>query len=360
MSAIFGALNISDTDRVFQATTGQQIIWDTAQEYINRVNTELMASMGILVDSTTDIHKERYKLPGGGYLQQRNSEGRYAAVKAAGQWDVAYPLNDYGAQVSGNDVDMAYMTVQELDRHIQTVVAQNTNTVRMLLLEALLNNTEDTFLDPLWGSLLIEPLANGDATLYPPIIGAGVEATANMYLHSGYAVASISDTNNPFLTIRNQLEQYFGVTEGGSNIVVFSNTDVTPYAKKLTDYSRVFDPFVTPAITISIPNELTQPHPGVLQGRVSGVWHVEWRYVPAGYLIAIQLGIPKPIKRRIDPADTGLGDGLQLVAKSDLNNNFPFTGSFWRHRFGFGVGNRLNGCVMQLTTNSTYAVPSGY
>jgi len=84
---------------------------------------------------------------------------------------------------------------------------------------------------------------------------------------------------------------------------------------------------------------------------------VEWRWIPSGWSLGIHLDSPKPLVRRIDPADTGLGDGLQLVARDE---EFPFTTAFWRHRFGFGSGNRLNGVSMEFGTGGTYSVPSTY
>jgi hypothetical protein len=60
---------------------------------------------------------------------------------------------------------------------------------------------------------------------------------------------------------------------------------------------------------------------------------------------------------RVDPASTGLGQGLQLVAESDTH---PFSASHYSHRFGLGAGNRLNGVVMELGTGGTYSIPSGY
>jgi hypothetical protein len=74
-------------------------------------------------------------------------------------------------------------------------------------------------------------------------------------------------------------------------------------------------------------------------------------------MLAVHLEAPAPVIKRVDPAATGLGRGLQLVAEDE---SFPFTASFWRHRFGFGVGNRLNGVVMELGTGGTYTVPAAY
>lgn len=357
MSVIFGHLNLSDTDRVFNATQGQQVIYDAVSAYINRINAELNAAMAVFVERTTSDYKLRYKLPGGGHLQRRGSDGRYGAVKSYGQWDVAIPLEDFGTQVAGNDVDMAYMTVAELDRHVSTVVSQNVNTVRYEILRAILNSAQDTFIDPLWGSLAIEPLANGDAVTYPPVLGAEAEATDNHYLESGYLSAAISDTNNPYTTIRDELEEHFGAPTGGSNIVVFINNAQVAITKTLTSFTEVPDRFIRTGDNTDVPIGLPATLPGKIIGRCDGVWVVEWRPIPANYMLGVHMDATPALLRRIDPADTGLGDGLMLVAQDDA---FPFNGSFWRHRFGVGVGNRLNGVVMELGNGGTYTVPTGF
>lgn len=357
MSGIFGHLNISDSDRVWNATIGQGTIFEAAVQWVNERNAELNAAMSVFVERTTSDHKLRYKLPGGGRLQRRGSDGRYGAVKATGQWDVAFPLEDLGAMLAWNDVDIRYMTVAELERHLLTVVSQNVNTVRFEILKALFNNTQRTFVDPLWGSLSIEPLANNDAVVYPPVLGSESEAADNHYLESGYTVANMSDTNNPFVTIRDELEEHFGVQEGGNNIAVFIGNDSRAKSEALTDFTEVEDRFVRPGNDQAIPVGLPAGLPGVVIGRCSGVWVVEWRWMPATYMLGVHLDAPKPLIRRIDPADTGLGDGLQLVAE---DQEFPFADSVWRHRFGVGAGNRLNGVVMEVAAGGSYSIPTGY
>lgn len=357
MAGIFGHLNLSDSDRVFNSTAGQQAIFDAASAYINMINADLDAAMSVFVERTTSDYKLRYKLPGGGRLQRRGEDGRFGAVKAGGQWDVAFPLEDLGAMIAANDVALAYMTVAELERHINTVVAQNVNTVRFEILKALLNNTERTFIDPLWGSLLVEPLANGDSVVYPPVIGSESEASENHYAGTNYATASISDTNNPLVTIVNELEEHFGVPAAGSNVAVFINTAEKAKIEALADFVEINDRFITPGQDTATVSGLPASLPGTVLGRSSGATVIEWRYMPATYLLGIHLDAPKPLIRRIDPADTGLGDGLQLVAQDE---QFPFEDSVWRHRFGLGVGNRLNGVALQTVASTSYSIPSGY
>jgi hypothetical protein len=309
MSTIFGALNLNDTDRVFQATAGQQVIYDAVTQYLDRFNQDMQDAMSIFVENTTSNYTERYKLPGSGYLQRRGLAARTGEVKANAGWDVSFPLEDFGASFAADDVTMAYMTVGDLDRHVQTVVNQDRNTRRQEILYAIFHGVSRTHIDPLWGSLTIQPLASGDSVLYPPILGVQTEATENHVYGSNYAASAISDTNNPYATIRDELEEHFGAPTAGSNIVVFINPAQTAKTVALTDFSEVEDRFVMLGTQTDKARGLPNV-PGKVIGRCSGVWVVEWRWIPSGYMFGIHLEVAKPLTMRVDPADTGLSSGL--------------------------------------------------
>lgn len=357
MSGIFGALNLNDTDRVFQATQGQMVIYELIDAHLALVNAEVDRLMSVFVAGNTSDHKWRYKLPGGGFLQRRFSQAQPGATKQTGAYDVAFPLEDFGAQIAGSDVDMAYMTVADLDKHVNNVVEQNIRTVRFELLKGLLNNVQDTFVDPLWGSLSIEPLANGDTVVYPPVVGSATEATDDHYLESGYTAANISDTNNPYVTIEAELTEHYGFTQGNDPIAVFIHGDQVAKTRELTDFVELPDNFIVPGDQTAIPSPLPMGHPGRVIGRTNGCWVIQWNWIPTGYMLGTHLDVDPPLYKRIDPADTGLGEGLQLVATEEP---YPWEQSFWRHRFGFGAANRLNGVVMELGTGGTYTIPTGY
>lgn len=357
MGLLFGTLGLPDGDRTFVNTIGQRVVFDAVQRLLEQYRADLAAASAVFVEGTTEDWKFRYKLPGGGRLQRRGGQGQSGAIKAGGQWDVAFPLEDFGAQIAGDRVSMAYMRVDEMDRHISTVQIQDTNTVRWEILRGLLANTARTFEDETGpGTLVIQPLANGDSVKYPPIMGSEVEATADHYLVSGYAATAISDTNNPFKTIADRLEARFGAEQGGSNIVAFINPDETPETEALTDFDPVNDRFTTPGVNTDQLMGMPQV-PGRIIGRVNGCWVSEWRFCPSGYIMGVHLDAPKPLLMRVDPADTGLGRGLQLVAEDDL---YPFKQSHWAHRFGVGVGNRLNGMVIKLAAAGSYEAPAAY
>ncbi len=357
MSGIFGALGINDSDRVFLSTFGQAVIYDALRSTLDRFNTELNQAMGVFVESTTSNYKLRYKLPGGGRLQRTGGQAPTGAVKTYGDWDVALPLEGFGAALAGNRVDMAYMTAQDLDKHLNTLFMQDTNTVRYEILRALLNNTARTFSDWLWGSLTIQPLANNDSVVYPPVLGVETEATDNHYVTSGYASASITDTNNPYPVIRNMLEEHFGAPTGGSNVVVFINNAETSKTLGLLEFDAVNDRWIIPGVNrdqaTGVPNV-----PGRVLGRTrSGVWVSEWRWVPSGYMLGVHLDAPAPLMKRVDLPETNLPGDLALVVQDD---DYPITSSFYEHRFGVGVGNRLNGVAMQITASGSYTIPTGF
>jgi len=354
---IFGHLNVSDSDRAFNVVVGQQAIFEAATAYVNRINSEINSALAVFRARTTDAFKLRYYLPGDGTLQQRNTNGRYGAVKVSGSWDVAFPLRDYGAMIAGNDVDMAYMTIGELDRHIQNITVQDVNTVRREVLRALMYSSQETFTDAIHGDLLVEPLANGDAVVYPPIVGASSGTTDNHYLESGYTAANISDSNDPYETIVDELNEHFtGSGAFSEPVVCFINKAQIAKTVALTDFYRVMDGNLRMGDDSTVPVNIPTNVPGRIIGRHDyGAWVSVWDFVPANYIVGVHLGAESPLIERVDPADTGLGMGLQLVA---VDEEFPFKETVWRHRFGLGCGNRLNGVVMELGNGGTYTDPT--
>ena len=356
MSGIMGMLGISDNDRVFRGTEGQSVVYAAIAEIVARHNALIDGMLSTFVERTVTDFKIRYKLPGGGRLQRTGTDAPTGAIKRYGEYDVAFPLEGFGAQIAGSRVPMAYMTGQELDAHIDSVLIQNANTVRYEVLDALLSDNQDTFVDPLHGSLSIEPLANGDTVTYPPVLGSESEAIEDHYLATSYAATAISDDNDPYATIKDDLAHHFGDNVGGENIVCFINPAERPETVAMSDFDEVEDRFIRSGDNTDVPVNLPST-PGMILGRVSGVWVAQWRWIPASYILAIHLEAPKPLYKRADPADTGLPQGLTLV---QTDERYPIESSYWEHRFGFGCANRLNGVAMYLSGDSTWAEPAGY
>jgi hypothetical protein len=357
MSQIYAALGIADTDRAYINTLGQALVYEATQELLADYNADLAAAMAVFVERTTTDHKIRYKLPMGGRMQRRGGQARAGAVKAVGQWDVALPLEEFGDAVAGDRVSMAYMTIQEYDRQLDGIMLRSKNTRRHELLRTLFRNDSRSWEDENYGALTLVPLANGDAVVYPPIQGSESEATSDHFLVSGYAASAISDTNNPVRTMVRKLVQRFGAEQGNSNIGIFIHSDQLNLIADLADFEEVTDRFVVLGADGNTLSGLPQNVPGRVVGRVDGAWIIEWDWIPTGYLMGIHFGAPRPVLQRVDPAETGLSTGLQLVSSDE---KYPFEGSQWSDRFGLGVGNRLNGVVMQLKASGSYDIPAAF
>lgn len=357
MTTLFGILGLPETDRSYIERIGQQVVYDAANRLFQEWSADLAIASSVFVAGQTDQFKWRFKLPGGGRMQRRGSRANSGTVRAGGEWDVALPLEDFGNALGFDDIALAYMTLPEMQRHIQTVQNQGMATYRYEMLRALFNNTSRTFEDrERAGTLTIVPLASQDGVVYPPVLGSETEAQDNHFLVSGYLASAISDTNNPFPVIRDELEEHFGTQEGGSDVVVFINNNQTAAVENLNDFDPVEDRHIRSGDNVDVPVNLPMV-PGKILGRINGVWVAEWRWIPANYMLAIHLSEAAPLTERVDPEYTGLGTGLQLVA---TNPAYPIQTSEYRFRFGLGVTNRLNGVVMQFKASGNYDIPTGY
>lgn len=366
MSAIFGHLNISDSDYVFNATVGQRVIYDTAMAWVASHEEQLNRLIRVFVSGNTTNHKERFRLPGANlYLARAGSEGRFPAVKAAGSWDVAYPMEDFGAVVAENDIEWRRMTVGELDLHIQTVLQANRNVVRFELLKALMYRSNATFSDERWGDLTIVRLPNTDGTTYPPVIGSVTDADDEHYAESGFAATAIADAADPWtgvgmttpagFSIVDELEEHFGVGAGSSEIVSFINKAEVTEVSGLTDFDPVSTMQIREGTQTAIPVGMPMDVPGEVIGRHrAGAWIVRWDFIPANYILSVHAGEEAPLKKRVDPAPT-ISPDLELVAEDE---EFPFREMVWRHVFGFGASNRLNGNVVELGVGGSYTDPT--
>jgi hypothetical protein len=357
-SNIFGALGIPDDDYSFVLTFGQEAVFDATQQLLGNHNADLGAFESAFVERSTYNHKTRYYLETGGRLQKVTNRTRALDTKAQGNWDVAYPLEEWGARIAGNRVQMAYMSTGQYGRHIQMVLNSDVNTRRFEMLKAIFNNAPPAFLDENWGSLPVQPLANGDATLYPPVVGAEVNATANNYLCTGFAPASISDKNDPISPSVDQIESYFGIPTGGSNVAVFLNKANVGLVQSLTQFNPIEYRFQELGANVTQAVGYPDSLPGRILGEYAGkALVVRWDWVPANYTLTVHLDAPKPLTKRIDPPAVGLPEGLQLIAQT---MEHPFREAEWSNRFGYAVGNRLNGVVSFIDASGTYAVPTQY
>ncbi len=351
MSTIYGLLGIQDRDTTVDSV-GQLAIFDAINTIVARQEAETNLATQIFVEDETTNYLERYYLPSGGMMQQATRLTRPGAVKPVNSWDVNYDLLDFRDQVGWDDVSYAYMSVGKLDAVVQGIANRHVNTVRFQILRHLLNKTNDTFVDEIRGSLTIRRLANADGTVFPATLGTTADlASHSHYAGSNYATASISDTNNPINTIKDNLYEHFGLGQ----VVVFINNAERAKIEALTAFVPRTRINVIPGSNTTVLDTGLPNVPGEVIGSINDVLISEWRWIPATYMLGLDISQGGPLKRRVDmPASLR---GFRLVAKE---YDFPLEESFWRDRFGFGVGNRLNGVAMQMVASTTYTNPTLY
>jgi hypothetical protein len=327
----------------------------------DRWNMDLDDALQLFVGMTTENFKERYRLSGTGFLQEEGFDptGPSGTVKATGSYDVTYPLKGYGASMGWTDITLGYMTLAEFEMHVQTVINMNNNTVFRDVLYAIFNNAPPAYLDPIRGSLTLVPLANGDSVVYPPVFGSTTEATENLYLAPNYAESGISATNNPFVQARDKLETHWGYPQGGSTIFSLVNNTATQYIRLLPGFDEYPNEFVSYGDNVSLGNRNLPRAPagGRFVGTVDGVAICEWPRIPTGWIVTIHADAPPPLKRRVDPADTGIPRGLNVRTRT---MDSPLSTTSWRNRYGFGVANRLSVVVTALNSTSSYSIPTAY
>lgn len=367
MSEIYGVLGLDpdQSERRYLTTIGQQSIYDAVQETLRRYTDELRNFESLFVGETTTNHTERHYLTQTGRLQAMGFAPKVLPRERGvrGHYDVAYPLSEFGDGWGADRVTYAYMTMRDLDRHIDAVTGRDANTMANLIISAILDNRSWTFQDPIHGAITVQPLANGDDTLYPPPFGEDENATANHYMVSGYAPTSISDTNDPYPTLVDAIEHHKGTPTGGSPIVVLIARNLTrPTRENLTNFVPIQSYNIRPGddvtTVIGLPSGRTLPSTAKVIGAhaESAAYIAEWVRLPPGYMVAIHTGDRAPLKRRVDPADTGLSQNLHIISR---NSEAPFESAYYAHRMGYGVGDRLGMVVMQVKASGSYDVPDG-
>lgn len=360
MTTIFGLARLTASDYQFARNADQQLLYTAAQQYITMANDAFtMAASAFVEPVLTEKAKERYQLGMTGRMQEVGETASASPVARSGSWDVAYPLKNYSDVLAVGDVDFAYMTPAEFQLHIDGVITRANNAKRFAILKRIFNNTQESFIDPRLGTLTVESLANGDSVLYPPVEGTDSEATDNHYLESNYAASAISDTNNPYATLTTELVEHGTNTTEDIPLAFLINSAEQTKTEALTNFVPYIPRQIAPGQDTDMVLMPSRAVPGKIIGYIRGQgWVSVWNWIPANYIVGVNLAAPQALRMRRDLSGTGLGDGmLQLLLPERTG---VITYNSWRLRFGVGAANRLNAAVMELGTGGTYSIPAAY
>ncbi len=309
-------------------------------------------AFALLVDEQTTARQEVVKTAGLIRAQRLNRDGRPLEERVGAEYEVAYEWHRFGYALGWDREAYAYMTVADLDRNVIGVTAGNFEDHKVEAFRAIFTNTNHPFTDE-QGSLTIRALANQDGTLYA--LPTGATAEANHYIVSNFTAATMSDTNNPFALLRAKL-RVFAPT---ARVVALVNELQLPQIQAgITAFidvpvagisSGFGDQVATPFGDAAVPGTFV----GVDGG--TGVHVYTSNHVPADYMIALVIGAPAPLKRRVPQPVILQGFSLEAEETHD-----PFYKRHYRDRFGYAAANRLGMAVLQLKASGTYDVPTEY
>jgi hypothetical protein len=311
-------------------------------------NAQVNDLLGLFAEPTTD-YQRRFVAASNNRLQAGDENSRANPVKGS-TYDVQFPIQKGDTAWGENFITRRKMTVQQVNNAISQMLKGDITWLRDHVLAALFyNSTGWTIVDPEWGTLTIQGLANGDSTLY-----AKIGAVAAADTHQLAQAAAIADATNPFSTAYAELMEH--PENQGSEIVSLISSSLTATATALTPFVDVSDPNVirgsgTDAV-VGTPSGL--PSSATLLGRTNNVWVAEWGWLPTDYMVTLAVGAEKPLKMRQDPEPD-----LQGFVKADTRTDYPFSEEQYFRRAGFGAWNRV-GAVVTRIGNGTYAIPTNF
>ena len=347
---LYGFHNLQDIAAARVSGTNQEAVNTAITEAVTEQNRAINAVMGIFVDPT-ELYTERYAQMGAASLQPLDSNGRALPIKPSGYYNLGYPIQSGGAAWGANYVTRAKMTVADAERATATLIGADTRWMRDRILAALFTNTTWTYPDDLYGDLTIQPLAlASDGVTYGLATGADTAATDTHHIAQANAIGA---NDNPFPTIYTELMEH---PENSGDVIAFIPTGLKTAVEALTTFHPIADSNVQRGSGESVlTGTLGVQTPGTLLGyEDSKVWIVEWKSLPANYIVAVATGGNRALAMRQDPEPEL--QGFKRVAE---RNDHPFYESQWLRRAGFGARNRVGAVVMRVG-NGTYAIPSNY
>ncbi len=335
-----------------------QRVTEVGVEEVGRAITESVAVhnqvvrdlFNLFVEPTTEF-KTRYKTPNVVSLQPLDEYGRARQIQVAGYYEVSYPIQSAGLAWGRTRMATLFMTVEEANRVLTTILDADLRWMRNHLLAALLGNADWNFDDEAHGTLAVKPLANADATSYLLRNGGETGSTDSHYFAQA---AGIADASNPYQVAADSLREHPG-NDGEVVHLIAPNLEAS--TKALVSFIDKADPNVEQAVTgdrligsvgVNVPGELLG------YDQASRSWVFKWSVLPDDYLVSTMTRAEKPLRMR-QHALPEL-QGFHPVAE---RADHPFWEQQYERHAGFGAWNRVGAAVTRVG-NAAYAIPAGY
>lgn len=347
---LYGFVSLQNVFDQRVTQVGINIVTAAIDRTVAEHNRQLDALMALFVRRTND-YQVRFKTPVAARLQPLDENGRALPIRAAGQYDVAFPVQRAGSAWGANYEASVTMTVQEANNITQTMLMADIRWVRDHILAALFASAGWNFTDDEHGVLAIKGLANGDATNYLLLSGGDSGATDTHYIAQ---TAAVADGTNPFPVIYKELTEH---AENDGEVLVLIPSNVRTAVEGLASFRPVRDPNVQPADTAAtLVGRFGAAVPGEIIGYADKCWIAEWRGLPDNTLVGLMTGGERPLAMREPTAPV-----LQGFKQEAERNDHPWYERQWTRRAGFGGWNRVGAVVYQVGNGDTvFDVPTGY
>jgi hypothetical protein len=268
--------------------------------------------------------------------------------------DLGFPIQGGGTAWGDTRITRALMTVEEANRFTVDAMRRDADWLQRHILAALLTKTTWSYSDPQGGATTVQPLANGDGTLFPQV--GGGTADVNHYVAQ---TAAIANATNPFTTLYGLLQAH---PSNQGPYVAYIPAGLVATASALTEFVAVDDANVIQGANTARLVGGTDAVRG-FGDRVLGyllsshMYVVQWNALPANTIVAQALGAP----------DAPLA--LREYDAPGLQGFFPefndVDGNRMEHRMiryaGFGGLNRVSAAVAQVNNgDTTYDNVTGY
>ena len=348
-ATLWGFTNLKDIMGQRVTTVNTRVLNTAIDASLAEHNRQMAALLGLFATRLTD-YQLGYKSASARRLQPLDEQGRARPTKSGALTTVAFPLQSGGDAFGQTFVARAKQTVQEVNDELANMLTGDMRWMRDHLLASLFSNVAWTWLDEQYGSLTIQPLANGDATLYQILNGADAGATDTHYLADSN---SIADAHNPYPTIYTELSQH---PENAGPYIALIPTDLVATTEALTGFYEKPMPELTAGSGVTqLTATLGMAVPGTVIGWAGGMWIVEWDSLPSTYIVAVAGGAPVKALGLREDLEPELR-GFQRVAERD---DHPYYESQYLRRAGFGGYNRVGAVCMRIG-NGSYSIPVGY
>lgn len=314
-------------------------------------NEQVNALLGLFAQPT-ELFQTRYLSANAARLQPLDENGRALPIQVAGHYEIGFPIRDAGIANGATYKARAKMTIAEANRVMSTMLIADRVWMRDQALAALFTAAAYDFEDPLNGTLSVKPLAttSGDTQTY--LLNGDVMPSTDEH-HLAQA-AAIADASDPYPIIYDELTEH---PENGGDVVAFIPAGLRAATELLAGFHQNTDPDITlPSTVAQLTGALGTTVPGTVIGKHdAGVWIVEWKSLPANYIVATMTEADAPLAMRQEPEPELQG----FYRVPEDRNDHPFYEQQWARHAGFGAFNRVGALVYRIG-NGTYAAPTGY